>query len=129
MMRDRVLHSAALTRLSAQLCRAVQIQQGKGKVAVPEAGQFLWGAFLSLSEARSFHRFGPNPIGFSDISAWGALMGVPLAKHHVGILRAMDSAWIDAFYARQASAPTGVKTLAPVSKQPLTAALFDIAVQ
>lgn len=118
-----------MDRLRGRLCRAIAAQFKNEPGRVPEAGRQLWQIFMSLSEARSFHRFGPNPIGFAEISAWCALMGVPLAKHHVAILRAMDSAWIDAFYARQAVAPTGVKTLAPVSKQPLTAALFDIAVQ
>lgn len=115
--------------LERQLCAAVRQHVAGAKHHVPEAGTALWRAFMSLSQGRAFGAYGPNPISFAEIAAWCALVRVPLAPHHVAIVRAMDAAWIDAFYSRAAAAKTAQKTLAPVSKQPLTAALFDIAVQ
>lgn len=117
------------SRLERHLCEALRLHLTGAGLAVPEAGRVLWRVFIRLSEARAYSPIGPNPISFSEIDAWCRLMNVPLQPHHVSILRAMDVVWIDQFYARQAPAPAGVKTLSPISKQPLTAALFDVAVQ
>lgn len=51
-------------------------------------------------------------------------MRMPLLPHHVDTILAMDAAWLDQVYA-QDRAPDGVKTLPPVSRQPLTSALLD----
>lgn len=116
-----------MKRLERQLCLVVRQQMRGQACAIPEAGRDLARAFGQLSEARSWHAHGPNPISFPEIEAWCRLMGVPLGPVHVGILRAMDRAWTDSFHDIARGTPEGVKTLPPVSGQPLSAALFDIA--
>lgn len=84
-------------RLTAQMVAAVREQVTTGeRVDVPEAGALLWDAFMQLDAARTFHAAGPNPIGFAEIEAWARLMRWPLAAHHVALLRATDSALLDA---------------------------------
>lgn len=113
-----------MSRLGALLCTAVTASLRGDKGRPPEAGLPLWNAFQGLSATRTYHAAGPNPIQPSEIAAWGHLHRLPLAPHHVGILLAMDQAWLDHAYA-DSKAPQGVKVLAPISKIPLTAGLMD----
>jgi hypothetical protein len=117
-----------LFRLSRQLCAAVRAGLAGDSVTVPEAGRPLWQAFLRLSATRSYHMAGPNPISHAEIDAFARLMCLPLEPRHVAILAAMDAAWLDAVQTRSRRAPEGVRTLPPMSKQPISAALFDVAV-
>lgn len=110
--------------LKKQLCAAVAASPAGRKVRPPEAGIALWNAFQRLSATRTYHPAGPNPIQPSEVLAWCQLMGIPLAPRHVDIILAMDEAWLDQAYARDRTAD-GVKTLPPISRQPLTAALLD----
>lgn len=115
-----------MQRLQAQLCAALTAHQKGGKARPPEAGIQLWNAFQHISATRTYNAVGPNPISYCEIEAWARLSRTPLAPQHVQILIAMDGAWLEQAYARN-KIPEGTKALPPVSAQPLTAALFDIA--
>ncbi len=91
----------------------------------PDGSAPIWNAFMQLSGARTFNAVGPNPISFTEIEAHCRLMRLPLEPRHIEVVLAMDQAWLDHAYAKTRRAPDGVKTLPPVSKQPLSAALFD----
>lgn len=112
--------------LEDQLCKVVRQRVMGQKCFVPEAGRDLMMAFMSLSHARSYSAHAPNPVSFSDIDAWCRLMRVPLRPIDVSIIRAMDRTFIDAWCGkRDMGQAEGVKTLPPVSKHPLNAALLD----
>ena len=113
-------------KLSRQLCAAVVAAMGGQKVLPPEAGRVLWNAFQRLSGSRTYNPAGPNPIQPSEIEAFCRITRLPLEPHHVAILMDMDGAWLEKAYARQKPAPEGVKTLPPISAQPLSAALLDV---
>lgn len=113
-----------MRRLKQQLCAAVKASMTGGKAKAPDAGRDLWNAFQRLSQTRTYHMAGPNPIQPSEIVAWCQLMRMPLMPWHIEILLAMDSAWLDRAYART-KAPEGVKTLPPISKHSLSAGLLD----
>ena len=119
-----------MPRLQRQLCGVLRSILAGKKVPIPEAGRELMAIFFQLSEARTWHANGPNPIGFTDIEAWIRLARVPLGPHHVALIRALDSAWVEDFYRRRATMQDmreqGRKILPPVSAHPLTAALFDV---
>jgi hypothetical protein len=114
-----------MSRLSEQLCAALTRHLSGGGARPPEAGVFLWNCFLTLSRARSYNPHGPNPISFEAVEAWSRLMRVPVEPHHVETILAMDEAWMGHAYARR-NVPEGVKTLPPVSQQPITATLLDL---
>lgn len=113
-------------RLERQLCEVVGKKVMGQKCRVPEAGRDLMQAFMRLSHSRSFSAHAPNPISFCEIEAWSRLMHVPLRPIDVAIISAMDGAFINAWCRkRDMGQAEGVKTLPPVSQQPLNAALLD----
>lgn len=115
-----------MRRLEDQLCAAVRKTVLNQPVRLPDAGHHLMQAFVRLSHARSWNAHAPNPISFQEIDAWCRLMHVPLRPIDVVIIRAMDGAFLDAWtHKRDMAKSEGVKTLPPVSQQPLSAALFD----
>ena len=116
-----------MTRLSRHLCAVLKAHLAGGRPNPPEAGVPLWNAFLALSRSRSYHAGGPEAIRFTEIEAWCRLTRTPLAPHHIRILANMDEAWLEHAYARR-GAPEGIKAMPQLSKQPLSAALFDVAV-
>ncbi len=60
--------------LKRHLCAALRIQLRGGKALPPEAGLSLWSAFLDLSNTRTYHAAGPNPILMSEVAAYCRLM-------------------------------------------------------
>ncbi|PRD42158.1 hypothetical protein C5748_18420 [Phyllobacterium phragmitis] len=56
----------------------------------------LWDWFWDLSSSRSIGFNGPNPISVTDIANWAALTGTIVRREEVGIIRAMDAAYISA---------------------------------
>jgi hypothetical protein len=66
---------------------------------VPEAGRIFWRFFVELSATRTHHMGGPNPISHAEIDAWARLHRWPLTASHVGIIRALDDAWLAHAYA------------------------------
>jgi hypothetical protein len=115
-----------MNKLQHRLCATLRAQLAGQKPRLPEGSAPFWRVFQALSGARSYHQFGPNPISFTEIAAYAALMHMPLAPHHVEILRAMDAVWLEHAYAGAGNkAPDGMKTIAGRAAQPLTAAMFD----
>lgn len=114
-----------LSRMERQLCDAVQAPLRREKPKPPEAGVALWNLFHRLSNQRTYHAAGPNPIQPSEVVAYCALMRLPLEAHHARILFAMDAAWLEQAHAMARVAPEGVQGVPPISKQPISAALLD----
>ena len=105
----------ALARLKRQLVAAIT-----DKARVPEAGRLVWGWFCDLSNARTYHMAGPNPIGFADIEAFARLHCWPIQPHQVELIRALDDAWI-----RKSLGSTASSRARPTTSQPITADAFD----
>lgn len=105
---------------------ALKVHLASGKpVRIPAGGELLWGWFCDLSAGRSFHAAGPNPLSWGDMAGYFALTREPVGPEHIGILRAMDAAWMAAHY-DGTEAPRGdVKTAPRIAERPITAELFD----
>lgn len=116
-----------MQRLQKRLCATLSAVLTGSRPSIPEVARPLLAMFFQLSEARSWHGNGPNPLSFSEIEAWMRLTGTPLRRHHVETIRALDATWMQSFYRRTGKAQEGTKTLPPMSTHPLTAALFDVA--
>lgn len=117
----------AFDRLTRQLVAALESRLKRQTAApVPESGRLLWSAFNELSRARTWHVAGPNPIALSEIEAWARMANLPLQRRHVGVILALDEAFLD--HAHSAKPPEGVKRAPPVSQHGITAALFDLTV-
>lgn len=94
-------------------------------VVLPEAGKMIWTWFNDLSQARSWHANGPNPIAYVDIAAYAALMRWPLRPYEITIIRALDLTYTNAWYASRATHQEGVKKLPIRSDAAVTPELFD----
>ncbi|RMC35357.1 hypothetical protein C9E81_08935 [Paracoccus alkanivorans] len=116
-----------MSNLKTNLCKALKAHLTGGKARVPDGGREMLDAFQALSRARSWHQHGPNPISWEAMAAWSQLMRVPIEPHHAEIIMALDNVWLNHAMQRN-NAPEGVKKIAPISEQPLSAALFDVAV-
>ena len=116
---------SGLRRMERQLCDAVRASLRRERANPPEAGVMLWNLFHRLSNLRTYHAAGPNPIQPGEVVAYCVLMRLPLEPHHARILFAMDAAWLDQAHALARAAPDGVKALPPISKRPISAALLD----
>ncbi len=114
-----------MDRLKHQLCAALTARLAGRKVPIPEAGRPLLDAFNALSRARSYNAAGPNPISWADMQAWCRLARIPFQPRHIEIIMALDQVWLDDAWRTDKQAPEGVKTLPPVSQQPISAALLD----
>lgn len=108
-----------------QVLSALRDHLGGSKRAPPAGSAPIWNAFMRLSARRTMNSVGPNPVSFQEIEAYTRLMALPLSPRHVETLVEMDQIWLDHTYSKTRSAPEGVKTLPPVSKAPLSAALLD----
>lgn len=111
--------------LETALVAALKINLVSGQpVTVPEAGRVFWRIFSQLAETRTWHMNGPNPISYEEIRSFCILQRWSLKPHHVEILRAMDSAYLDHFYSKQKNKADGVKTIGKSSGE-ISPALFD----
>jgi len=61
---------------------------------LPAACAHVWTGFLELHEARTFHQYGPNPLGYADIDAWARLTGRRWLPWEFAALRALDRVWM-----------------------------------
>lgn len=111
--------------LQARLCDALAESLAGRKPVLPAGGELLWTWFLDLNRMRTYHAAGPNPLQYSEIRAYAALSGWPIAQRHVAILVAMDEAWMANLRTVSTQAPGGVKTMPPISKRPISAGLVD----
>ena len=112
-----------LDRLEKQLVAALRAHLAGGPARPPEAGAFLWGAFIELDMGRTLHMSGPNPIAYTEIEAWARLNRCPLGARHVRIIKAMDAALIE-----HAARKQGGDSIAGRSPHQLSAKLFDKAI-
>lgn len=118
--------SRASLRLKKQLCEAMQAHLATGKSpTLPEAGRLLWGFYGDLAATRTWHNSGPNPISYGEIEAWSRLHRWPLEPHHVEIIKAMDSTWLEHTYATMRGQRDGVKSIPKRSSQAMNPAAFD----
>lgn len=116
-----------MQRLEKHLCAALKKGLAGKSGPIPAGGGPIWSAFCRLSEARSWHANGPNPISYAEIEAYCRVAKMPLGPSHISIVRALDGIWVSDFYRRQNQGREGApKTMPPVSDHPLTAALFDV---
>ncbi len=60
----------------------------------PRVVRHVMGWFWELNSGRSSSGFGPNPISYAEISAWGSLTGTILRPPEIRILRAIDGAFL-----------------------------------
>jgi hypothetical protein len=116
-----------MNRLHA-LCEAIREDRPGNRAKIPLGSAVLWGAFIHLSNARSMGQAGPNPVSFAEIEAYCRVMRMPLEPHHVGILLAMDDAWLKKV-SRGGAIPEGVKTLPVASDHSITPAMFDLVLR
>lgn len=111
-------------RLEKQLVAALERALDKAPTRIPEAGRLIWQWFIALSETRTYHMAGPNPISFAEMEAYAHLHRWPMEPRHVTIIRAMDAAWLA--HANASGARREGKNAVPrSSSQPMTADLFD----
>ena len=107
--------------LSVELKRQMA---GAAPLNLPAGGELLWRWFVDLSRARTYHTGGPNPISYQEIGWYARAMRLPIAPHHVRILKDLDDAFIEVAYTKR-GAPEGVKTLPPRSDHAMTGGMFD----
>jgi len=60
----------------------------------PFSVEYLWSAFLSLSNSRSVGFSGPNPITYEEIKAWKELTQTPLASRDIEAIKRLDLVYI-----------------------------------
>ena len=56
----------------------------------PDSLGYLWDWYEELAYSRSSSGFGPNPITYVDIEAWGRLCSVDLSRWEVQTIRILD---------------------------------------
>lgn len=100
----------AIDRLRRQLVAALVDHLNGRKALPPVAGVGLWQVFGALSALRRWGPNGPDPIQPSEVAAWAGSRGVVLPVHHLDILTAMDTAWLDHARTPEADRVSGVMT-------------------
>jgi len=68
---------------------------------MPRAAQHVWEWFLELCSGRAPGFNGPAPISWGDLKAWCDLTGSEPRPHEVGMLRALDAAFLRVFSKRE----------------------------
>ncbi len=78
-----------------------QVEQATGKrpegaesVEPPEGTEYLWQWFWDLHIGRSYGMSGALPLTWSDMYFWSTLRNADLEHWEVGIIRAMDGAYL-----------------------------------
>ncbi len=112
--------------LSKLVCSELERQLStRNCVARPPAGsELLWRWFTELNLGRTFGVAGPNPLQYAEIEAYARISRWPIEAHHVSIIMAMDSTYLE-FHARRQNTADGVKSLPPISTVPLSAGMLD----
>ena len=101
-----------------------QSLSGQSNVTVPAGGGLIWGWFIELSSARSWHMNGPNPITFIEIEAFSRLNLWDLKPHHISLIKAMDVVYIEhCLAAHKKGGNPNTASTKPSGK--ISAALFD----
>jgi hypothetical protein len=60
----------------------------------PDRTAHIWQAFVDLHSGRSYSANGPNPLTWSDMQAWAALMGLDLKEWEIRVIKALDGVWL-----------------------------------
>jgi len=68
---------------------------------IPDGASHVWQWFLELNAARTGNGYGPNPITYSEIRAWMVLKGVAVRAFEVDLIRALDTAYLEAYAERE----------------------------
>jgi hypothetical protein len=92
----RVHHDGATTRehLESIEKRTGQRPKELDEAEIPLEAAHVWAWFCDLHSARSSSGFGPNPISYSEIAAWGKLTGERVRRHEVKLLRQLDTLFL-----------------------------------
>lgn len=115
----------AFDRLENALVAALRVTLATSKsVRLPDAGRLIWEWFVDLTESRTYHANGPNPISYGEIADYARINQWNIQPRHVAIIRAMDAAYIADFYSKRERETSGVKTIKKPSGT-ITPDLFD----
>lgn len=63
-------------------------------VKVPDNGEYVWSAFLSLHSGRSYGFNGPEPLTFDNMLAWCKLTGNFLSPWQVDAVKRLDNIFL-----------------------------------
>jgi len=55
----------------------------------------VWSWYCELAAARSGSGFGPNPIGYRDITEWARLSGLKPGRFEIECLLAIEASYFD----------------------------------
>ena len=53
------------------------------------------GLFLEMNARRTSSGFGPNPITYTEITAWSGLRGITLSEYELDVLNRLEHAYLD----------------------------------
>jgi hypothetical protein len=113
--------------LSDRLCEVLRWQlanpdakEDADAPEVPVAGRRVWSVFLELNSTRTCG-MGPNAISYLEVEAWSRLRREPVRGFELGIIRALDGAFLEAARGADVAAAEPVAGNA----RPMTPALFD----
>lgn len=81
----------------------LQVGKSVENPVLPPGGAHLWEWFQELNGARTGNGFGPNPLPFTEISAWSALTGRSPRPWEVQAIRLLDAAYIAEIVSRKDS--------------------------
>ena len=62
--------------------------------SIPNGFEYFIDWFRELSEGRTYHMSGPNPLSFTDIMNWKALFGIHLFDWQVRVLKEIDNVFL-----------------------------------
>lgn len=115
-----------MNRISKLLCEAlIKSLSGNERPKIPAGGDLLWLWFCDLSRTRVLSQTGPCAITFAEIEAYRRLSRWDIGSHHVEVLMAMDREYLQYIHSIRPGDREGVKRLPPISRTPISAALFD----
>ena len=84
-----------LAQVAKQLGKSLDdIEQSNSDALFPDIASYVWAAFLSLHDGRTYGMSGPNPISYDIIKAWCDLYGVELNPWEIDTIKALDNLWI-----------------------------------
>lgn len=113
-----------MSNLQKLLCVEIKRNLKAGdRPRIPAGGELLWHWFSDLNATRQSGFSGALPIAFTEIAAYAQLFHIPMEPRHVAMLKAMDTAFLEAI--AESTPPAGVKAGPRVSSRPISAALVD----
>ena len=61
---------------------------------MPRELRYMWEAFLSLHEGRTYGEAGPNPLSYTEMKAWCDLCHEDLRVWEISIVKALDATFL-----------------------------------